>query len=119
MISDLYAFPPEKVAQSDALTSQLIMAHRWLAEIKGVAPLIVSPQAHTWMPWQKPAFLKNKKFGAVIIMLTCPYSNFCKGITMVNHVQLLANFRHDGFIMFKKTYFLYTTGVSCTTKEES
>jgi len=40
MISDLYAFPPEKVAQSDALTSQLIMAHRRLAELKGVAPLL-------------------------------------------------------------------------------
>ena len=40
MISDLYAFPPEKVAQTDALTSQLIMAHRRLAELKGVAPLL-------------------------------------------------------------------------------
>jgi len=40
MISDLYAFPPERVAQSDALTSQLIMAHRRLAELKGVAPLL-------------------------------------------------------------------------------
>jgi Fic family protein len=40
MISDLYAFPPEKFAQTDALTSQLIMAHRRLAELKGVAPLL-------------------------------------------------------------------------------
>lgn len=40
MISDLYAFPPEKVSQTDALTSQLIMAHRRLAELKGVAPLL-------------------------------------------------------------------------------
>lgn len=40
MISDLYAFPPAKVAQTDALTSQLIMAHRRLAELKGVAPLL-------------------------------------------------------------------------------
>ena len=40
MISDLYAFPPERVAQSETLTSQLIMAHRRLAELKGVAPLL-------------------------------------------------------------------------------
>ncbi len=40
MISDLYAFPPERVALSDALTGQLIMAHRRLAELKGVAPLL-------------------------------------------------------------------------------
>jgi len=40
MISDLYAFPPERIAQSDALTGQLIMAHRRLAELKGVAPLL-------------------------------------------------------------------------------
>jgi len=40
MISDLYAFPPVKVAQTDALTGQLIMAHRRLAELKGVAPLL-------------------------------------------------------------------------------
>jgi Fic family protein len=40
MISDLYAFPPERIAQSDALTAQLIMAHRRLAELKGVAPLL-------------------------------------------------------------------------------
>lgn len=40
MISDLYAFPPERVAQSDTLTGQLIMAHRRLAELKGVAPLL-------------------------------------------------------------------------------
>jgi Fic family protein len=40
MISDLYAFPPEKIAQSDTLTAQLIMAHRRLAELKGVAPLL-------------------------------------------------------------------------------
>jgi hypothetical protein len=40
MISDLYAFPPERVGQSDALTGQLIMAHRRLAELKGVAPLL-------------------------------------------------------------------------------
>jgi hypothetical protein len=37
MISDLYAFPPEKDAQSDELVKQLIMAHRRLAELKGVA----------------------------------------------------------------------------------
>jgi Fic family protein len=40
MISDLYAFPSERIAQSDALTAQLIMAHRRLAELKGVAPLL-------------------------------------------------------------------------------
>lgn len=40
MISDLYTFPPERIAQSDALTAQLIMAHRRLAELKGVAPLL-------------------------------------------------------------------------------
>jgi Fic family protein len=40
MISDLYDFPPERIAQSDALTGQLIMAHRRLAELKGVAPLL-------------------------------------------------------------------------------
>lgn len=40
MISDLYAFPPERIAQSDTLTAQLIMAHRRLAELKGVAPLL-------------------------------------------------------------------------------
>lgn len=40
MISDLYAFPPEKVAQTDELVKQLIMAHRRLAELKGVAPLL-------------------------------------------------------------------------------
>jgi len=40
MISDLYAFPPGQVAKSDALTSQLVMAHRRLAELKGVAPLL-------------------------------------------------------------------------------
>ena len=40
MISDLYAFPPERIAQSEALTGQLIMAHRRLAELKGVAPLL-------------------------------------------------------------------------------
>ena len=40
MISDLYAFPPERIAQSDALTGQLIMAHRRLAELKGVSPLL-------------------------------------------------------------------------------
>ncbi len=40
MISDLYAFPPAKVAHTDTLTSQLIMAHRRLAELKGVAPLL-------------------------------------------------------------------------------
>lgn len=40
MISDLYAFPPEKTAQSETLTAQLIMAHRRLAELKGVAPLL-------------------------------------------------------------------------------
>lgn len=40
MNSDLYAFPPERIAQSEALTAQLIMAHRRLAELKGVAPLL-------------------------------------------------------------------------------
>jgi len=40
MISDLYAFPPGRIAQSEALTGQLIMAHRRLAELKGVAPLL-------------------------------------------------------------------------------
>ncbi len=40
MISDLYAFPPGRIAQSESLTSQLIMAHRRLAELKGVAPLL-------------------------------------------------------------------------------
>ena len=40
MISDLYAFPPERIAQSETLTGQLIMAHRRLAELKGVAPLL-------------------------------------------------------------------------------
>lgn len=40
MISNLYAFPPERIAQSDTLTAQLIMAHRRLAELKGVAPLL-------------------------------------------------------------------------------
>ncbi|HPG20657.1 MAG TPA: Fic family protein [Flexilinea sp.] len=40
MISDLYAFPPEKVAQSDTLNRQIVMAHRRLAELKGVAPLL-------------------------------------------------------------------------------
>jgi Fic family protein len=40
MISDLYAFPPGRIAQSQALTRQLIMAHRRLAELKGVAPLL-------------------------------------------------------------------------------
>ena len=40
MISDLYAFPPEIIAESATLTSQLIMAHRRLAELKGSAPLL-------------------------------------------------------------------------------
>lgn len=40
MISDLYAFPPERVSPSEALAGQLIMAHRRLAELKGVAPLL-------------------------------------------------------------------------------
>ncbi|MDO9086029.1 MAG: Fic/DOC family N-terminal domain-containing protein [Anaerolineaceae bacterium] len=40
MISDLYAFPPDMVAQTDELVKQLIMAHRRLAELKGVAPLL-------------------------------------------------------------------------------
>ena len=40
MISDLYAFPPSRVAQSEALTAQLVMAHRRLAELKGVTPLL-------------------------------------------------------------------------------
>ena len=40
MISDLYAFPPNQIAQSGALTTQLVMAHRRLAELKGVAPLL-------------------------------------------------------------------------------
>ena len=40
MISDLYAFPPEIIAQSATLTAQLIMAHRRLAELKGCAPLL-------------------------------------------------------------------------------
>jgi len=40
MISDLYAFPPSQVTKSDAITDQLIMAHRRLAELKGVAPLL-------------------------------------------------------------------------------
>jgi Fic family protein len=40
MISDLYAFPPERVSPSETLAAQLIMAHRRLAELKGVAPLL-------------------------------------------------------------------------------
>lgn len=40
MISDLYGFPPSQVAQSEALTAQLVMAHRRLAELKGVTPLL-------------------------------------------------------------------------------
>ena len=40
MISDLYSFPPDSVAQSETLIGQLIMAHRRLAELKGVAPLL-------------------------------------------------------------------------------
>ncbi len=40
MISDLYAFPSPIVSKSEALTGQLIMAHRRLAELKGVAPLL-------------------------------------------------------------------------------
>ncbi len=40
MISELYAFPPEKIAQSDTLNRQIVMAHRRLAELKGVAPLL-------------------------------------------------------------------------------
>lgn len=40
MISDLYSFPPGIISQSDTLTGQLIMAHRRLAELKGVAPLL-------------------------------------------------------------------------------
>ena len=40
MISDLYAFPPSHITQSEALTGQLIMAHRRLAELKGVAPVL-------------------------------------------------------------------------------
>ncbi len=40
MSSDLYAFPPGRIAQSEALTGQLIMAHRRLAELKGIAPLL-------------------------------------------------------------------------------
>ena len=40
MISELYAFPPEKVAQSNTLNRQIVMAHRRLAELKGVAPLL-------------------------------------------------------------------------------
>lgn len=38
MISDLYAFPPERLALDSELTTQLIMAHRRLAELKGVSP---------------------------------------------------------------------------------
>lgn len=38
MISDLYSFPPTSISRSDALMKQLIMAHRRLAELKGVAP---------------------------------------------------------------------------------
>ena len=40
MISDLYAFPPESLAIDSGLNSQLIMAHRRLAELKGVSPLL-------------------------------------------------------------------------------
>lgn len=40
MISDLYSFPPSQVTKSDTITDQLIMAHRRLAELKGVAPLL-------------------------------------------------------------------------------
>ena len=40
MISDLFAFTPENISQSLGLGSQLIMAHRRLAELKGVAPLL-------------------------------------------------------------------------------
>ncbi|MBN1537651.1 MAG: Fic family protein [Anaerolineales bacterium] len=40
MISDLYSFPPGTISQSEALTGQLIMAHRRLAELKGVAPML-------------------------------------------------------------------------------
>lgn len=119
IISDLYAFPLERAAQSDALTRQLIIAHRRLAELKSVTPLIALQQALTWMLWQKPAFWRNKKFGAAITMLTCLYSSYCKGITMVDRIQFSANIRHDRFIMFKKKNFLYTTSFSRTTKEES
>lgn len=40
MISDLYAFPPGTVAQSETMTGQLIMSHRRLAELKGITPLL-------------------------------------------------------------------------------
>jgi Fic family protein len=40
MISDLYGFPPGRIAQSETMTGQLIMSHRRLAELKGVAPLL-------------------------------------------------------------------------------
>ena len=40
MISDLYAFPPSEIANTENLARQLIMAHRRLAELKGVAPLL-------------------------------------------------------------------------------
>jgi Fic family protein len=38
MISDLYNFPPANIPHSDDHIRQLIMAHRRLAELKGVAP---------------------------------------------------------------------------------
>lgn len=40
MNSDLSTFPPKTIAQSEILTGQLIMAHRRLAELKGIAPLL-------------------------------------------------------------------------------
>jgi len=119
MISDLYAFPPERIAQSEVLTGQFIMAHRRLAELKSVAPLIVSPQALIWMLWLKPAFWRNKKFGAAITMLTCLYSSYCKGITMVDRVQFSANIRHDGFIMFNNLVFLNMINFSRIEKGNS
>ncbi|MDD4042545.1 MAG: Fic/DOC family N-terminal domain-containing protein [Anaerolineaceae bacterium] len=38
MISDLYAFPPERLDLNNEINVQLIMAHRRLAELKGVSP---------------------------------------------------------------------------------
>lgn len=47
MISDLYDFPPGRIAQSETMTAQLIMSHRRLAELKGVASLL--PNQDLWL----------------------------------------------------------------------
>jgi hypothetical protein len=94
IISDLYAFPPERIAQSDALTGQLIMAHRRLAELKGVAPLLPNQELLL-----NTLALQEAKDSAAIIMLTYPYSSSYKGIKPIDHVQYLAIFEHDKLLM--------------------